>query len=200
MNRRSLLKFGAGAVALLWASRVAATPTDGWDPLEASSQIVTWFSSLNQRFDTLVRQETRAQLLRSVGRLRQCLHLIEVRSTLLRELIPPAAPDPRTRRDLSERTISLQALVRELGRYIEQFGSDIQLQDEANRVGASLFAGLRTRSRTLYFVDTELSRAGTRPWPATELRAQLTVGITAIHNALGAVIAFERRLAALRST
>jgi len=170
-----------------------------WEPLDEIGGIATWFRKMSAEFDRYVTREKRAQLGRSVDRLRKSLYQLEQDSIQLRESIPDDSPTADQRGTIDRQLGVLMQTVRTLSEALREIGADLRLADpdEMWRVEERIFYGFRTRAVTLSYVQRELMKnAAGAPWPAEAIRARLTKGIEAIRDAQRAVIEFHGQLAA----
>lgn len=178
----------------------ARRPIDpaNWEPLDEIGGIAVWFRRMSAEFDRYVTREKRAQLGRSVDRLRLSLYQLEQDSIRLRESIPDESPADDQRGAIQRQLGALMQTVRTLSETLREIGADLRLADpnEMWRVEERIFYGFRTRAVTLTYVQRELSKnAAGAAWPGEAIRARLTLGIDAIRDAQRAVIAFHGQLA-----
>lgn len=102
-------------------------------------------------FDT----EKKAQLLRSVDRVRKTLYVLEVDARMLRERILDNPPPREIRDSLDGLAEDLQDTVGELGRDVRRVGADLRLS-EAENLDQIIFTGLRTRGEALTYFRAAL--------------------------------------------
>lgn len=199
-TRRTLL----GACVMAWIAHPALgqqprnLPShDNWEPLDEIGGITAWFRKMSAEFDQYVATEKRAQLWRSVDKLRKALYQLEQDSVTLRDLIPDAAPGEKERAMVGEKTSMLLETVRKLSESLREIGADLRLSDpnEMWRVEERIFFGFRTRAAALSYVQRELERSRDGgPWEAAAIRERLNKGIVAIRDAQKAVVEFHGQL------
>jgi hypothetical protein len=157
--------------------------------------VTEWFSKLNAQFDAAVKAESRAQLQRSVDRLRKDLYTLEADARVLMENVPDQAPSAEQRDRLDQLAQELQATVRRLTQNARAVGADLRL-NEAERVEAALTSGLRTRGIVLEEFRRALLPPATAAWNGAAIRSRLSDGVEAVRQAQLAVTDFSRKLSA----
>jgi len=196
--RRALL--GALLVALMPHPLLAqrSLPSfDNWEPLDEIGGITAWFRKMSAEFARYVDEEKRAQLWRSVDKLRRALYQLEQDSVTLRDAIPDAAPSETERTIIGKQTSTLLETVRRIGESLREIGADLRLADpnEMWRVEERIYFGFRTRAAALSYVQRELERnSNGGPWEAPAIRERLNKGIVAIRDAQKAVVEFHGQL------
>lgn len=179
------------AAVTLGASVAAAGQP--WEPFDGVTKLVDWFAKLNAQFDHLVTVEKRAQLRRSVDRLRKDLYALEANTQLLQDQVPDERPSAEQKAHLTGLVDELMASVRRLGEAARLVGADLRL-NEGEEVERALTFGLRTRAKTLTYLQQTLSKADTQPWNAQEVRERIGQGLQTVREAQLAVTKFRQKL------
>jgi hypothetical protein len=167
------------------------------NPFKAADDVVTWFVSLNTKFDGIVILEERRQFLRRLNRLSKSLFELEADSVQLRDQLPTAPPtQERTeyiREQISairESLASTMAQARELGHQIRVQGGQTSI-DAVRQFGA-------TRGQVLDFLENTLLYMRLQGWDRAAVVAQLDRGIASVRNAQDEVNRFAARVAAMK--
>jgi len=185
------------AVLLLSLLPSTVHAQSGFDPLAGVTQLVNWFSRLNEKFDQVIISEKRAQLLRAVDRLRKELYALEADARSLKDVIPDSVPTAEEQQHLRNLAGELQKTVSRLTEASRSVGADLRL-NEANDVEEALTSGIRTRGEALTYLQRAIYDAERGKWNAPEIRIRLENGIKAVHEAQLAVTSFRQKLS--RST
>lgn len=179
---------------LLLAPPLAQAQSAG-EVFGAITALTDWFNKLNVQFDSAVKTEGRAQLLRAVDRLRKELYTLEGDARILLDDLPDKPPTSAQRSRLTPVAQELQATVQRLSRTAREIGADLRL-NEAQEVEAALSSGLRTRALVLQEVRRALLPENESEWNGPQLRARMAQGIEAVRAAQLAVTSFSKKLAA----
>jgi hypothetical protein len=171
----------------------------GWDPLAGITQLVDWFSRLNDKFEQVVVAEDRGQLLRAVDRLRKELYALEADARILRDTVPDSVPTKEEREHLRNLAAELQKTVSRLTEASRRVGADLRL-NEAEEVEKALTSGLRTRAAALTYLQRAINDSAHGQWNAPEVRLRLEKGIEAVRAAQLAVTSFRQKLSRSMST
>lgn len=190
LTRRSLV--AVLAVGLFLGDRAAVAQRGVWEPFDGITRLVDWFDELNNKFDQLVAKEQRAQLSRSVDRLRTQLYELEADTQALLDSIPDQLPEGQKKSELRVVVNELKIRVAGLGQSVRDIGAELRLA-EANQIERRLTFGLRSRRRYLTFVEARIEGRG--KWDATEVRDRLNRGLNAVRDAQLAATKFSQQLA-----
>lgn len=169
-----------------------------WDPFDGVTKVVDWFMELNSKFDRLVANEQRAQLIRSVDRLRKNLYTLEADTQLLLDSIPDERPVGARREQLMVFVDDLMETVERLSSSVRDIGADLRL-NEAIEIEARLTYGLRSRKMVLTYLENCIGRSDsltdTSPhWDAVRIRGRIRQGLAAVKDAQLAATKFRQKL------
>jgi hypothetical protein len=162
-----------------------------WDPMAGVSQMISWFSKLNEQVDKVVEAEKRGQLIRAVDKLRKDLYALEASAVILRDSVPESPPTAEEHQYLQQLSTELLQVVRKLSESVRDVGAELRLND-AERIEFSLTYGLRTRAQVLTEFQYALAQSAQGKWNASEVRGRLDIGIGAVKAAQLAATKFRR--------
>jgi hypothetical protein len=184
-------------LGILWvvAGLAASAAAAEWEPLSGVDRLVSWFTSLNARFDQVVITEKKGQLERAIDRLRKDLYALEADTRTLRDGVPDGVPDEAQRARMEQATAALGRTLAALVKTSREVGADLRL-NEADQVESEVTHGLRTRGITLSYMQAALEGARGGRWDADAVRAHLDTGIAAVGAAQKAVTQFQLKLTA----
>jgi hypothetical protein len=180
------------AVAALTQSNPSMAQA-GWDPMTGVSQMVSWFSKLNEQIDKVVETEKRGQLVRAVDRLRKELYALEANTVVLRDSVPEGLPSAEERQYLQQLADDLLQVVIRLSKSVRDVGAELRLND-AEQIESALTSGLRTRAQVLTAFQQALAQSEQGKWNPSEVRGRLDAGIQAVKAAQLAATKFRRDL------
>lgn len=180
------------AVAALTQSNPSMAQA-GWDPMAGVSQMVSWFSKLNEQIDKVVETEKRGQLVRAVDRLRKELYALEANTVVLRDSVPDGLPSAEERQYLQQLADDLLQVVIRLSKSVRDVGAELRLND-AEQIESALTSGLRTRAQVLTAFQQALAQSEQGKWNPLEVRGRLDAGIQAVKAAQLAATKFRRDL------
>ena len=188
-------RIGAGMflVALALSLSPSSIAQSDWDPLTGVSQIVSWFTKLNEQVDKVVATERKGQLIRAVDRLRRDLYALEGNAVILRDTVPDERPNAEQRQYLHKLSRELLEVVSQLGESVRAVGAEVRL-NEAEAIESALTYGLRTRALTLTQFQRAIDESAAGKWNATDVKARLQLGIDAVKAAQLAATKFRRDL------
>lgn len=183
------------AAALVFlGSQPASSDARTWNPYRGVDELLIWFDNLNSRFDKIVDVEQRAQLIRSIDRIRKDLYIIEADTHIIIEMVGQNDPEGDDRKYMIELSEKLLTSILSLRNSVKQVGADIRLQDETYNVEQIIIIGLIQRKKTVTVLQSALSDGQIGNWNSSNIKKHLSLGLESISKAQLTVTNFRREL------